>query len=491
MTTTNSDAVQGNRQKVLPDSIRQRFVDSPGIEFRDGGTVSSAEIWRFLTEDVPRLFPYTFETGPKDSFLTKFSGDYELFSAIKRNYVYLSLRDRLKRLHDQGLPIVFVQGYQTMEPYHAARTIPVGTGFLSYWATNLKDGQSINEFNKNRASFLEAGRRAISPDACHPQISAYGVIQSGVIPIDFIAPYLGIHCSDILPLAVAHRSGKTRVPTLLVDTPIDGLHHGAWDVDYQAKTLRTLVRRLSEVAKRPVTDDDLRAEIRLANEARKLLQDYVAIWNSADTPPTGSHDHTATFYGVHRFLPETTAVISMIKGARDEVSWRVKHGVKGHGVAERPVRIFSCGGAPAEVVDAAGGVVVGTAVQYGQGSVLVKEAGDPYENLAAAVLSLPHELPLEERAHWVAKKVKESRADGATFSYQWGCNSEAAASRLIADIVRKEAGVPTAIVEPSDRGTETAEQVRTRVEAFIETVRTVRDNARAGQRREAPSVAVP
>jgi len=469
--------VHENKQLVLPESIRERFEQSSDLLFRDGERVTAKQIWHFLTEEAPIKFPYTFDISPGTSFLTKFSGDINLFSAIKRNYVYLSLRDRLARDHAKGTPIVFVQGYQTMEPYHAARTVPVGTGFLSYWASNLKDGQSIDDFNRTRAAFREAGHRLISPDACHPQISAYGVIQSGVVPVDYIAPYLGIHCSDILPLCVAHRSGKTKVPTYLVDTPIDGRHHHAWDVSYQAESLRKLTKELGKLAKREVTDEDLFAEIKLANRARNLLREYVTTWNSAKVPPTGSHDHMATFYGVHRFLPETTAVISMIQGALDDVTYRVKHGIKGHGVVDEPVRIFCCGGhLPAEVVDEAGAVLVGTDVQLGQGSVQVKETGDPYENLAEAALSLPHELPLEERAHWIVKQVKEARADGVTFTHQWGCNTESAAARMVSDIIKQETGLPTAIMEPSARGTEIVEQVRTRVEAFIETLRRRKDH---------------
>jgi benzoyl-CoA reductase/2-hydroxyglutaryl-CoA dehydratase subunit BcrC/BadD/HgdB len=462
-------SLQTSNQLVLPESIRERFEQSSGLDFRGGEHIPAKEIWRFLKEDAPVKFPYTFDISPGSSFLTKFSGDIELFSAIKRNYVYLSLRDRLLKAHANGTPVVFVQGYQTMEAYHAAGTIPVGTGFLSYWASNLKDGQSISDFNMTRASFLEAGRKLISPDACHPQISAYGVIQSGVVPVDYIAPYLGVHCSDILDLCVAHRSGKRRVPTFLVDTPLDTLHHHAWDVDYQAKSLRKLTTELGKLAKREVTDEDLRAEIKLENKARKLLQEYVKVWNSAKVPPTGSHDHMATFYGVHRFLPETTAVISMIQGAYDDVKYRAQHGIKGHGVADDPKRIFSCGRhLTPEIVDEAGAVLVGTDVQFGQGSIHVKEEGDPYHNLAEAVLSLPHEMPLEERAHWIVRQVKESRADGVTFMYQWGCNSESAAARIISDIIKEETGLPTQVMEPSDRGTETLEQVRTRTEAFIE-----------------------
>jgi benzoyl-CoA reductase/2-hydroxyglutaryl-CoA dehydratase subunit BcrC/BadD/HgdB len=454
---------------VLPESIRERFEQSSGLDFRDGEHITAKEIWRFLNEDAPLKFPYTFDLGPGSSFLTKFSGDIELFSAIKRNYVYLNLRDRFLKAHANGAPTVYVQGYQTVEAYHAARAIPIGTGFLSFWASNLKDGQSLDDYNRARATLHEEGRRVISPDACHGMVSVYHIIQSGVVPIDYVAPYLGTHCSEVCGINELHRSGKRKIPTLFVDGPSDLRHHHSWDVDYQAANLRRLTETLGKHTGRKVTDEDLLAEIKLANKARKLVQDYAELWWSAKDPPTGSHDHITTFYGVHRFLPETTAVISMIQGAYDDVNYRVKHGIKGFGLADDPKRLFCCGGRISpEIADAAGAVIVGTDVQLGQGSVHAKETGDPYRNLAESILSLPHELPYEERAEWIVRQVKKSRADGVTFMYQWGCNSQSAAARIISDIIKDETGLPTIVMEPSERGTETLGQVQTRAEAFIE-----------------------
>jgi len=93
--------------------------------------------------------------------------------------------------------------------------------------------------------------------------------------------------------------------------------------------------------------------------------------------------------------PELSAVtlegqIARIADIAAYVNHDLDDAIRGHILSERDL--------PAEVVDEAGAVLVGTDVQLGQGSVQVKETGDPYQNLAEAALSLPHELPLEERA---------------------------------------------------------------------------------------------
>jgi benzoyl-CoA reductase/2-hydroxyglutaryl-CoA dehydratase subunit BcrC/BadD/HgdB len=103
-------------------------------------------------------------------------------------------------------------------------------------------------------------------------------------------------------------------------------------------------------------------------------------------------------------------------------------------------------------------------------SLLVDEEGNPYYNLAKATLSYPYEQSIKERAAWILEQVKKSRADGILFFYNWGCNTQSAVARAIADEIKKQSGgIPTLVLENELIGT-TPEQQHNRVAAFIEMV---------------------
>jgi benzoyl-CoA reductase/2-hydroxyglutaryl-CoA dehydratase subunit BcrC/BadD/HgdB len=72
----------------------------------------------------------------------------------------------------------------------------------------------------------------------------------------------------------------------------------------------------------------------------------------------------------------------------------------------------------------------------------------------------------------VVELVKKSRADGVVCGYNWGCNYQSAVSRMIADIVKEETGVPTINIEVAELGRlESLEQTQNRIESFIEVLK--------------------
>lgn len=457
-----------NGKLSFPEELRSRFEETDDLVFKDGSRVTAAEIWRFMTEEAPRRFPYTFDKDPRNQIQSRISEDFEFFTNIKHTYLTLTQRERLLKAHNNGTPIVLQQAFQTSEPYYAAGVIPLGGG-SPINVSGLLEGLNLKEYNSARQSFSEAGRRAISVDICSPQLSSYAVLQESVFPVDFISPIVCTRCSDVQYLAELYRSSKRKYPAFIVDYPVNGQRHKKWAATYMAKTFRRATKELSALSKKEISEEDLRKEIKIANQGRKLMQDYMKLWWSAKVPPTNSVDHAAVSRGYGNSLDPILAV-NLLKETYKEVKERVKHSIKGKGLADDPVRLFGCGGGlnPA-LVDKMGGVNVGTDDQWSQNSVLVDEAGDPYENLAKAYLSFPHEQPLEERGLWTAEQVRKSRADGVVLRYQWGCNHQSAAARIICDIVKDETGLPTIVIEQSEREPMTAsEQLINRGEAFIE-----------------------
>jgi benzoyl-CoA reductase/2-hydroxyglutaryl-CoA dehydratase subunit BcrC/BadD/HgdB len=80
--------------------------------------------------------------------------------------------------------------------------------------------------------------------------------------------------------------------------------------------------------------------------------------------------------------------------------------------------------------------------------------------------------PAEERARVIVEDVKRSRADGFIYMHNWGCNYESAPATLICDIVKREIGIPTTIIEMGELvRMESTEYSQNRTEAFIEMIR--------------------
>lgn len=463
--------MSNNGRFSYPEELKPLFVETKGINFKDGTSVSSSEIWKFMTEDAPRRFPYAFDTSAYH--IGRLSDDVEFFGGIKRGYLTLTLRDRLLRAHENGVPIVLIQGGQSMDPYYAAGGIPLRPGFVMQWARDMQEGLNLREADLRGLEILESGRRNISIEACN-QIAAHAAIDEGIVPVDLIAPYLCLRCSDMAYLVESHRNKKGNVPRYLVDYPINQ-ENKEWAVTYLAAMLRTLTKKISNLSGKEITDKDVLEEIKLENKGRKLARELIKFWWSAKIPPTNSTD----FYGVpflaNDFVGDPVATIGVLEETLEEVKERVKHSVKGTGLVDDPKRLFVCGscvGPNPSHVEKVGAVLVGRDDNWSAVSTDVKENGDPYENLAKAIISFPYEQPTEKRAEWTAEQVKKSRADGVVFLYNWGCNYQTGVSRMMADIIKDETGVPAITIEVGELGRmEGLEQSENRVEAFIEMLR--------------------
>lgn len=453
----------------FPSAIKEAFLQSKPVPFSDGSVVSPEEIWRFLNEDGPRRFPHAYQHS--QFYLGRFSEDTDFFSGIKYQYLKLTLRDRVEAAHQRGEPIVLVQGGQSFEVYFAAGAIPLRPGLVRSWAIDGQEGINVRQADLWEMSILEKGRRTVGVEACN-MLDVHQAIRAGAVHVDLIAPYCSLRCSDMAYLVESHRQTDQQIPLQLIDFPLDTPRTSPWAVDLVAQELRKLAAKLGELTGTPLSDDTLRSEIKRFNEGRRITREFEQIWQSAEYPPVNSVD----FIGIERLGNEPTGDVtawrSILEQARDEVKERVSKGIRGKGLAENPVRLYVCGscvGANATLVDQMGGAIVGHDDQMSVVFTDVEEEGDPYVNLARGILSYPYEQPTKERARWLVDQVRRTRADGLVFIYNWGCNYQSASARLVADIVKKEAGIPTMIIVVDKLGkSETNEQSQNRLESFIE-----------------------
>ena len=457
-----------NKIFKYPERIKEAFVQTPGLHFRDGKYVDSEQIWEFVTEEAPARFPYAYSLEKR--YGNRLSPDVDFFRGIKHNYLNLSFRDRIIEAHKNGTPIVHVEGGQTVDPYFAAGAIPVVPGPLRAMARDAQEGLGVKDAGRRAMKIMEDGRRAISIECCNNPVGSIEAINQKAVPIDMVAPYLCLRCTDYAYILEAYRTKLKDTKLHFIDFPVT--RDGEWTVDYVAELIRDLVKKLGDLRGVTVTDDELWTEIRLENRGRALVRDTVeTIWDAEEFPVVGSDLSSIITSG--RFdRGDSLACTEFLEQANAEVKERVKNKVRGANLPEKPVRILSvgsCFGMRSDFLESKGAVVVGTDDHLSKIFADVGESGDPYKEIAKTILSYDYELPTEERAHYVSNLVRRSRADGVVCGYNWGCNYQSAVSRMIADIVKKETGVPTINLQVAELGLlGDNEQTLNRLEAFVE-----------------------
>jgi benzoyl-CoA reductase/2-hydroxyglutaryl-CoA dehydratase subunit BcrC/BadD/HgdB len=452
-----------------PEEIREDFINTPGLNFRDG-YVSSAEIWDFLSEEAPRRFPYAF--SQERFYGGRLSRDVTFFSGIKHTYLNLTFRDRLLKAHKRGIPIIHVQGGQTVDPYFAAGAIPIVPGPLRGWARDMQEGLNVRDAGRRANAILESGRQAISVDCCNNPVGSIDAIRQGLVPVDMIAPILALRCTDIGYTLESYRTIIKDIPLHYIDFPLS--QDKEWTVQYVASLLRDLIRKIGELRGATVTEEDLWKEIKLENRGRKFARDTVESAWAADIPPFNSSDNSGLITGGRFDRGDSLAGTELLEQAYHEVQQRIKNKVRAYGIVDHPVRLLSvgsCFGLRSDFVEEKGGLVVGTDDHLSKIYADVGEYGDPYERLAESILSYSYERPTEERAQYVIDLVRKSRANGVVCGYNWGCNYQSGVSRMIADIVKEETGVPTINIAVAELGRlEGNEQTLNRIESFIEMI---------------------
>ncbi|OPX44982.1 benzoyl-CoA reductase subunit C [Ruminiclostridium hungatei] len=448
-----------------PETAREAFIKTEDIIFRDGSRATAEEVWKYLTEVGPVKYPNAYDDTEYHG--RRISGDVTLPFSLKHNYLLLTMDDRMTKAKENGVPVIFVQGGQSVDPYYAAGGIALRPASTGIWARRKIQGLDLYQEQVSSSDVKEKARRALSFEACNT--AGYEHIQEGTLPVDMVAPFSCLRCSDVSYGLEAHRHGERRdVKLFLADYPMDGQKDKEWAIEYFAENMRRLIEEISGLTGRETTAEDLRNEIKVHNEGRRLAVEIADLWWSAEVPPTNGKDRRDLFQlGGMEVHGDPQASLSLLREAKGYIAERVRKGIPGYKIQGNPARIFVCGSCvfPNEYrTEEAGGIIVGNDNHWSDIATIVEEEGDPYYNLSRAILSYPYEQSIKERAQWTVEQIKRSRADGVLFLYNWGCNTQSAIARALVDEIKKETGLPTLIIE-HDRG---SEQLQNRVNAFVE-----------------------
>lgn len=462
-----------NEKYAFPEELKEVFLESDGLNFKYGPPVSAEEIWDYMTKEAPRRYPYFFDTSEYAAGPWRLPDYVESCWILKCHYIRFSDRKRFTQNKKNGIPMVFIHGGQNIDPYAIAHAVPIRPMSLFHFGTMNEehDGESFQEWSRRISIFLEEGKRELCSEACN-MVSPHQCIKRGDAPIDIIAPVFSVRCSDMAYLTESHRSSKTKTPIVIVDYPVNSQPDQEWAIKYLASELRRLVAEIKKVGGKEPSEDECRETLRLLNRGRKVVRNFVETWRGTNLVPGYSNDFFWIIRLCAEYFGDPVAGVQVIEEAYKETKERVEKGIKGIEIAEDPVRLYilgSCFTPQCDNIDRAGGAIVGMDDYWNRAVVDVEEEGDPYQNMAKAMLSFPVERPTLERARWTVEDILKSRADGVIYPYQWGCQFQSAASLMMTDIIKKETGLPVLSLQMDQltRAT-TTEQVESRIISFIE-----------------------
>jgi len=240
-------------------------------------------------------------------------------------------------------------------------------------------------------------------------------------------------------------------------------------------------RYMAEVEKltgKTISAADLKRGIKIANEKRQALQRLTAL-RAADPAPISGRD--ALLVNQISFYDEPVRFTAKINELCDELEKRVEDN---SGVTPAKMPRLMLSGCPMAVpnwklpyvIENSGAVIVGEESCIGTRNSrdLVDESGDTMEAMIGAIVDRYMKIdcacftPNNERLDNVKSLATDLKADGVIHYSLLFCQPYAHEA-LKVDKVLQEAGIPMLSIE-TDYSMEDVEQLKTRVEAFVETL---------------------
>jgi len=242
-------------------------------------------------------------------------------------------------------------------------------------------------------------------------------------------------------------------------------------VEFFRHELAGLRSRMESHLGKSITDDDLRAAIKLHNRTRQLLRQVYNLRKAENPPLTGAQT-----------LAVTVAATAMPKNRFNEMLEEFIADLRGaDGVQGQRARLMLVGGIIddprfVEVIENQGGLVVSDSLCFGSRSFWVdvkEEADDPLTALAQYSVadrpSCPRSFGLhEKRAEFIRQMIDDFRVDGIiferlTFCDVWGFEQ----FPILHDF--KQWHMPHLVLD-REYTLGAVGQLRTRVQAFLETI---------------------
>lgn len=291
---------------------------------------------------------------------------------------------------------------------------------------------------------------------------------------DFLdAIMFGDHCVQVLGAAdvVRAKLPNTRVHFYqLISSMSDAWSHGR-----ARETFAGLKEGLEEMIGGTIDDDAIRASIRLFNRNRQLLRRLYEMRRSGAANVTAAQMQLAVKSSMVMDKAAHNALLEQLIAQLEATAATRQRGVRvylsGHFCQAPKVGIV-------DLIESCGGIVVDDDLYHGQRyiSTDVDDGGDPLDALAtwylARNLKVPCPTRVDQNADWdtyLLDAMAKSRADGMIVLMAKFCEPHMYYYPEIKEAFEAK-GVPHLLIE-TEHETTALEGIRTRVEAFLETVK--------------------
>jgi benzoyl-CoA reductase/2-hydroxyglutaryl-CoA dehydratase subunit BcrC/BadD/HgdB len=237
--------------------------------------------------------------------------------------------------------------------------------------------------------------------------------------------------------------------------------------------------KIEEVTGKAITASNLRESIRLVNDRRRVLQRLNRLRAANPTPISG---RDVLLINQISFYDNPARFTESIGKLCDEIEGRVK---AGEGVAPKETPRLMLSGCPMAVpnwklpyiIESSGAVIVGEESCIGTRNIrdLVDESGESMDELMNAIVDRYMQIdcacftPNTERLDHIVEMARDLKVNGVIHYGLSFCQPYAMEAFKV-ERALKDAGIPMLSIE-TDYSMEDVEQLKTRVEAFVEMIR--------------------
>jgi benzoyl-CoA reductase/2-hydroxyglutaryl-CoA dehydratase subunit BcrC/BadD/HgdB len=278
--------------------------------------------------------------------------------------------------------------------------------------------------------------------------------------------------------------GKKKAYEILeeyVSTHVMEIPHmkNACDRDLWKSEVLRFREKIEAITGQEITAEKLKSAIKLINDRRRALQRLNKLRSAAPTPISG---RDVLLINQISFYDDPVRFTAKINELCDEIEKRVD---AGEGVVEKGIPRLMMSGCPMAVpnwklpyvVESAGAVIVGEESCIGTRNTrdLVNESGETVEEMIDAIVDRYMRIdcacftPNSERLEHIVTMAKELNVDGVIHYALQFCQPYTIEAYKVEKTLEK-AGIPLLKIE-TDYSMEDVEQLKTRVEAFVEMVR--------------------
>lgn len=449
---------------VLKDPLfPMKFLKSGKLPLLNGTSVSAKKMLKDLIFYL-RKYHHVLD----------FRNDYDLISAFKHRWLQFSTLDRIKDLRNSGIPIA-ICGQVFQELIYGSGASTIGSLTPYFLECHLA----------GKYSYQQKGHEFCSFESCPGEPVIPILVLEKVIEVDLFINASHTYMGDVPCLHNLLRGYN--IPLHVIDFP-SGSHVKPWAFKYLVEQLKIAVKTMEQFFEKRITEEDIHRGIKMINAVRKSYIEYDNIILSTSAPPISSFENSLVQSCIVDMQGDPIALVQAMKELNAELKRRVKNKVKAPGVKENPIRIYAAEKTGYDLttlnlINDLGAVLIGPEVcetMYLSG--LVDENKNPYEAIAEYYMYKYPWSPtvsIQKRADWFLERVKQVKAHGVIFTGVWGCQWDPAYRKYLADRVEKELGIPSLFLEFEDIPYEfqengrykIKEQVRTRIEAFIELIK--------------------